>query len=201
MTVSRRLALSRLWRTVFALVQGLPLIFASGCAYRAGSGERQIPGGYRTIAVPVFKNTSPETGVEVYFTNALVREIQRSRIGELSDKSSAQVTIEGTIESVSFVPGNTVEPSPENKLPAGTILNTAYSIVVAATLRLRRNSDQKILWEGSFSKERGYQAPQVGYAGINTVNALYNHSARYQNIEAMSADMMSEAHDRLTENF
>jgi hypothetical protein len=181
------------------------LLALSGCAYHMGYGDRQVPGGYRTVAVPVFKNISHEAGIEVYFTNAFVREMQRERVGTITDKANAQVTLEGTIDQVTYASGSPILGTgfgpAGNGYPNGTVLNSAVRIGVATTLRLRRNSDQKILWEGSFTREQSYSTPRIGYEALSGANALYDHSARYQNIEALATDMMSEAHDRLTENF
>jgi hypothetical protein len=179
----------------------------NGCAYRAGSGDRQIPGGYRAIAVPVFKNNTHESGIEVFFTNSLVREIERSRIGSVTDKASSQVTLEGSIDSIVYSGSAPIVGDDTNAtgLPSGTFLNSQTNITVNTTLRLRRNSDGKVLWEASFSKGQTYQTPRIGIINGSTAlsgaDAVYNHSARYQNIETIAADMMLEAHDRLTENF
>lgn len=173
-----------------------------GCAYHAIPVEREIIGGYRTIAVPVFKNSTTETGIEMPFTNAVIRELQRAQIGRITTRDEAQVTLEGTIESVNFVPAEKVEGVPSvNLLPANTVLTTKYQVLLQTTLRLRRNSDQKILWQGTFQGERYYFTPKIGEPGLNSVNALYNQSARYENIQAMAVEIMAEAHDRLTENF
>lgn len=181
------------------------LLTSIGCAYRAGGGDRQIPGGYRQIAVPVFQNATHETGVEVYFTNSIIREIERARVGRITDQNEAQVKLEGVVDSIQYIAESQIQQNESdattNFLPDQTILTTKYRILVTTTLRLRRISDQTILWEGSFTGERWYDAPKIGAAGINTANALYNHSARYQNIQSMAIDMMAEAHDRLTENF
>jgi Lipopolysaccharide-assembly len=179
----------------------LVLCGLSGCAYHMGHGDRQIPGGYRTVAVPVFKNNTIESGVEVYFTNAFIREMQRSQIGMLTEKANAQVAVEGVVESVTYIPMVTVKSDNTNTLPPGTVLNTSYAILVTTSVTLRRLSDQKVLWQGSFQKKRSYQTPKIFREDYNASNALYNHSAQYQNIELLAADMMTEAHDRLTENF
>lgn len=167
----------------------------SGCAYRAGYGDRHIPGGYRTVAVPVFKNKSHEAGVEVFFTNAMIRELERARIGVVSNQKNAQVTLEGIIDSIEYVGGAPVSG------PGSSVLNSTFQIIATTTLRLRRNSDQKVLWEAAFRKELQYYSPQIKIEEISSANATYNHSARYQNIETIANDMMAEAHDRLTENF
>ena len=173
----------------------------AGCAYHLGSGERQVPGGYRAIAVPVFKNKSQEAGIEVYFTNAMIRELERSSIGRVSDKTDAQVTLEGIINSVSYIAGAPISDTLLGSIPPNTILNGEYRILVVGTVTLRRNSDQKILWEGGFNGEKSYLTPRIGLPGLTGANALYNNSARYQNIEQMASDLMAETYDRLTENF
>jgi hypothetical protein len=186
-------------RTVFMSILAFAMaVVVSGCAYRFGETDREIPGGYRTVAVPTFKNNTQEAGIEVYFTNAIVREIERSRIGRVTSRSDAQTTLEGVVETVQYGGGSPVEGT---FLPSGTVLNTQYRIVVTTNLVLYRNSDQKVLWQGSFSNERSYLAPIIGIEALNSANATYNQSARYQNIQAMAADMMTEAHNRLTENF
>ena len=185
-------------RTFCALLFGA-LLF-SGCAYRFGLAERRIPGGYELVAVPVFKNETPEVGIETYFTNAMVRELERSKLAKVTDKSHAQVVLEGTVARLRYEKTATVTGASGN-LPNGAALTTEYRIYVTTSLRLRRNSDQKVLWSATFEKETSYLAPKIGVPGLNSANALYNHSAHYQNIALLAVDMMSEAHDRLTENF
>lgn len=169
-----------------------------GCAYHLGSADRSLPGGYRQVSIPVFRNLSQEVGIEVSFTNALITEFERSRSGKVVEPAQSEVQIEGEITSLQYL-------SDTNKsggtLPTGAVLTTEYQIQAKVKVTVRRVSDRSILWEGSFSRDRTYVAPQVTQAGLNTVNPLYNLSARRQNIEIMASDMMSEAHDRMTENF
>ncbi|RYZ77163.1 MAG: hypothetical protein EOP05_02770 [Proteobacteria bacterium] len=183
----------------------LAAVFAagvSGCAYRVGDFDRQIPGGYKTIAIPVFVNKTMEAGIETYFTNAVIREFQRGRVGRVLSKADAQTTLEGSIDSVSYRVTSQVNSDDTTLgIPEKTILNTEYRIVLVTSIRVRRNSDQKILWEGSFNGERSYLAPRIGAESVNTSNAIYNQSARNQNIATMASDLMIEAHNRITENF
>lgn len=166
-----------------------------------GVQDRKFPGGYEYVAVPVFKNLTQETGTEVYFTNALITELERSKIVTVADKSNAQVTLEGTISSITYTPSSQTRATDSRYLPEGTVLTTEYYINVEVGLTARRNSDQKIVWSSNFNSRRSYTAPRIGIRSLNSSNALYNHSARYQNIQAMATDMMTEAHDRITENF
>jgi hypothetical protein len=170
----------------------------TGCAYRLGSPDRSLPGGYRQVFVPMFKNKTYEPSVEVAFTNSLIMEFERSKIGRVTDSHQAEVLVEGEIESIAY---NASPPSTGSSLPTGAVLSPQYQILISARVTLRRNSDKSVLWSGTFKGERNYNAPFVTGAGINTVNPLYNLAARRQNIEAAAAEMMSEAHDRMTENF
>jgi Lipopolysaccharide-assembly len=180
----------------FSWLVSFVLLTSMGCAYHAGRGDRQLPGGYRTVAVPMFKNNTHDAGIEVYMTNALVREFERMKVGRVADKSEAQTTLQGVIQDILYTPNST------NLIPNGSKLNQQYLINLKVNLKLVRNSDQKVLWEGAFVREQSYNTPQIITTdALTSANALYNHSARYQNLEIMANDLMAEAHDRLTENF
>lgn len=175
----------------------MPLLLFAGCAYKLGNPDRALPLGYTQISVPIFQNKTMEPGLEVSFTNALIQEFERSRVGKLVDKNQAEAVLEGSIREIKYVPGG----KKETGLPQGSILATSYDITVVVSLQLKRLSDNKILWSGDFTRSRSYIAPQVTLPTINTVNPLYNLSARRQNFDILALDMMAEAHDRITENF
>jgi hypothetical protein len=171
----------------------------SGCAsYHWGSANRTLPGGYRQVFIPVFKNYTQEPGVEVDFTNAIRQEFERSKVARLSDPERAEVEILGELINLQYVPE---APIQGGTLPTGTVLATAYEIRLLVRITLKKKSDGSVLWTSDFTNSRSYIAPQATMAGINTVNPLYNLSARRQNIQIMSGSMMAEAHDRMTENF
>lgn len=174
-----------------------------GCAYRLGSGTRSLPGGYSQISVPIFKNKTQETGVEVGFTNALLQEFLRSKAGQVVDEPKAEVRVEGEITSITYTPESPVtRDTPAGRfLPKGAVLASRYRILTDVSLRVVRRSDSEVVWEGRFRGERTYAAPQVHMAGVNSVNPLYNLSARRQNLDVLAQEMMIEAHSRMTENF
>ncbi len=172
-----------------------------GCAYHGGFGNRGMPGGYTLIAVPTFKNITFEAGTEVYFTNAIIRELNRSHVARIVDKSEAQATLEGVVEKIAYTATSQKVGKEGEALPKGTALTDVNRVYVASRVTLRRNSDQTVLWTQVFTSERVYLPPLIGRPGLNSVNAPYDHSARYQAVAAVAIDMMSEAHDRLTENF
>jgi hypothetical protein len=179
----------------------LGLFASAGCSYNLGFKERGIPGGYENVAIPVFKNQTIEAGTEVYFTNSIIMELERSRLAHIVAKDLAQVTLEGTVTSIVYSAENPSFAAAGSTFPTGISPTLGYRIFAKINLVLKRNYDQKILWKSEFLGERTYNAPSVGTPGLNSADATYNHSAHYQNIAQLAKDMMAEAHDRLTENF
>lgn len=181
----------------------LVALFLPACAYRLGGPPRALPGGYRQVYIPIFKNLTQEPGIEVGFTNSLIQEFERSRSARVVSPQYAEAQVEGEITSVQYIMGGSNEGRPDGPLPlpTGSVLAAEYRILLNVRVTLRRKSDNAQLWQGSFQGERTYVAPQVTQAGINTVNPLYNLSARRQNIDSMAVDLMAEAHDRMSENF
>lgn len=178
-------------------------LLLSGCAYQFGNVSRTLPGGYKYISIPVFKNQTQETGIEVGFTNALIQEFERSKVGKVTSQNLADAKLVGVIQTIQYLPGGKTAygDSSAPNLPLGTVLAAQYTILVTARVSVVRLADNTEIWSGVFSGERTYAAPAVTIAGVNSVNPLYNLSARRQNIDSVANDMMAEAHDRITENF
>ncbi len=180
----------------------LPLFFLLfSCAYQFGTGTRGIPGGYKSISVPIFKNKSYETGIEVNFTNALLQELQRGGVTKVVPDSLSEARVEGEITEVRYFSDAKIEQDDNSYLPQKTVLTTDYTVSVSTSVRVIRRSDGIEIWAGTFSRERQYTAPQVTIAGLNSVNPLYNQSARRQQINSLASDLMAEAYNRMTESF
>ena len=188
---------------MYAILIVTMMFMFSGCAYRFGLSERALPGGYTQVAIPMFKNQSSEVGVESYFTNSLIRRFSRSQVARVTEKDASPVVLTGTIESVSTVNGPVVDntKSQLSTLPDQSVLITEYRLIVRTRLVLKRKSDDKIMWQGSFVNQRVYAPPRIGGELVNTANATYNQSARMETISLLAEEMMAEAHDRMTENF
>jgi hypothetical protein len=178
-------------------------MFSNACAYKFGLSNRALPGGYAQIAIPIFRNETQEVGIETLFTNSLVRRFARSQVATVIDQDNSPLVLEGSVHQLKIINGSGVTNSPNQLplLPTGTVLTTEYRMAVTTKIKLRRRSDDKIVWEGSFTNERVYQAPRIGTPVVNSANATYNQSVRMRTIALVADDMMSEAHDRMTENF
>lgn len=185
------------------LLLGTILLLCASCAYQFGGVRRTIPGGYDKVVVPVFANKTSEVGVEVYFTGAMIEEIERAQLAHVTSRSDAQVKLEGVVKAIDYVPGAQVTNSASgfSALPDGVVLNKEYRMVVTVDLTLKRISDDKVMWRGQFSGEQRFPAAQVLSLALNSVNPLYNHSIRHQTAKILAGSMMNEAYDRMTENF
>lgn len=173
----------------------------TSCAYQAGFANRSLPGGYKQVYVPVFKNYTQEPGIEVDFTNSMRQELERSRIARMTNANQSEVELVGEISTLQYTPENPQSSTTVTSLPTGTVLAYAYDIRLTVKLTLKRRSDGAPLWTTVVGGGRTYNAPRVTMAGINTVNPLYNLSARRQQIQIMSETMMAEGYERMTENF
>ena len=77
----------------------LVLLTVWGCGYQmAGRGATQLPPHLRTIAIPVFENTSAEPTIQRPFTETLRRAfITDGRLRLVNDKGSADLVMTGTL--------------------------------------------------------------------------------------------------------
>lgn len=160
-----------------------------------------MPGGYNKVSVPVFKNATAEPGIESYFTSAMIEELERHGLADVTIEDDAQVVVTGTINSVRYERGAYLSSTELSQNLPDAVMAKEYYINVNALVKLVRKSDQKVLWSSTFDGRRLYQAPQITIKGLNSANALYNHSARLQNIATMAKEMMEQAHNHMTENF
>jgi hypothetical protein len=187
-------------------VRGITLICIlgaalNGCAYQIGFGRRALPGGYDQLAIPIFENKTQEVGIEVEFTNAIIRQFERSQVARVTSKNLAPVTLVGIIDSIKLDPLGPVTSKELATLPKNAVLTTEFRIRILTVLKLVRNSDQQVVWSSQFTDEKVYSAPQISRPVINTANPLYNQNARHQNIAVLADSLMAEAHDRMTEKF
>ncbi len=169
----------------------------SACAFRWGTTERTLPGGYRSIAIPIFKNYTQEVGAEAYFTEAIIKEFERTKTARVTQADTAEVILEGEIIEFTHQKSNATTTD----LPLGTLLATSHTINIKAVINLRRASDRQIMWTSQFAGNRTYSASNLAASVVNTVNPQYDLSAQRQNISKIAQLLMVEAYDRMTESF
>lgn len=191
------------------LIFGMSLFFfLGGCGYQFGYGSRSLPGGVKSVYIPIFENETYQTGAEVPFTNALIAEIHDSKIARLaSGPKSAEAVLKGRVIRVDFIKANIDsrrrdeddKSSGIRNLPRGTVITTEY--LARVTLEVQMLKDGKPIWKQWLRDERLYDAPQLGLEGINTANANYNRTAREAVIKDLARVMMHELYGRMVETF
>lgn len=186
----------------FVLISFLSLALSS-CAYKLSNQVDTLPGGVKSVFVPPFKNLTDEPDVEVEFTQSLRKEMLTSKVVRLEENSKeADAFIEGTIETVNIKSDESVVEAKNTKyLPYNTVLSTQIKVEVLVQVVLKKTSTQEVLWSSSFKQARNYTPPQVTLPVVNSVNNLYNLSARRQTFETLSKEMMQLAFDRMVDQF
>lgn len=72
----------------------LIVLSSSGCGYRLGS---ILPSNIKSVAVPTFKNMTPEPGVEMAITNEVINQFQIDGTLIVVENDDADVRLEGEI--------------------------------------------------------------------------------------------------------
>lgn len=174
-------------------------LFSVSCAYELGYKSKNLPGEHTVIKIPMFTNETKIVGAEIYFTNELKRQFYRSKIANISD--NAPVKIIGKIRRIYIDQDARGSKEDFPNLPANTVITTSYNMTIDVKIQMIRKSDKKIIWQSEFSDFLLYSGAQLKLEGVNSSNTIYNQSAVKTNIQKLANIMMSEAHNRLTENF
>ncbi|MBI5755347.1 MAG: LptE family protein [Nitrospirae bacterium] len=131
------------------------LFIVAGCGYHMAGRGGHLPGGAKTIAIPVFSNKTLEPIVEEELTPAVIREFMKDGRIEVVDSSRADVILMGSV--VSYTESPLSFDSNQNVLE--------YRITVTTQLRLVRQSlplteggkgKGEILWEKDITTSAEY---------------------------------------------
>ena len=179
------------------------------CAYKFGYIDQNLPLDIEKVHIPPFKNKTLFVGPELDFTNQLIKEFKRSRVGELVSVNQAQGILQGRVISIQRIQrAQEIQPRQGQlkstgmvNLPRGTLLTTEYLLRVKVELQLRRPNSTKIIWKQWFTDETIYPSARLALENINTATPNYTYSEEQRVIESLAGVMMQEAVGRLTEGF
>ncbi|MEI9477344.1 MAG: LptE family protein [Deltaproteobacteria bacterium] len=143
-----------------------------GCGYQLTGSKTHLPPGVTSIAIPTFVNQTFEPGVEIPFTQAILKEFIQDRRVKILDKAQADSVLEGTIKSFGFQSS----AYDEN----GLVFEYQATVVVDLILRGR---DGEILWRENNLSETGWYRTS---SSVLTNEA--SKSAALQNIGALVAE-------------
>jgi len=73
------------------------LILLMGCGYQMVGKETHLPPGITSIAIPTFQNKTFEPGIEIPFTQGLLKEFILDRRVKVVDRAQADSILEGVV--------------------------------------------------------------------------------------------------------
>ena len=164
-----------IWAVIF-----IPLFF-SACGYRfAGSGN--LPEGIQTIAIEIFENRTPETGLENTITNALIYEFTRKGRSVQKNSKEADAILTGVIESERITTiSRQAQQSP-----------LARRVEIIVNLKLT-GSGGGVKWSASGVSE--FEEYDVA------TDKQATETNKRQAIETLSKKLAEKVHNRLTDDF
>ena len=148
-------------------------------------------------------------GPELDFTNQLVKEFQRAKVGELVKMNDSEGLLKGRVISIQRIQ-RAPEAQPRSgsrrvkgwvNLPLGTLITTEYLLRIKVQLSLVQKTTGRVLWTQVFADETIYLPSRLALETINTALPNYNSSEEQRTIKVLAGVMMQEAVGRLTENF
>ncbi|MFM1823462.1 MAG: hypothetical protein RI967_1728 [Planctomycetota bacterium] len=82
------------------------IALAAGCASTPSEGyalASPYPSGYRSVALPIFRNTTFLRGFEFDLADALVKRVEQSTPYKVASEATADTVLRGTIRSIDLV--------------------------------------------------------------------------------------------------
>jgi len=186
------------------------LILNCGCVYSLGFQDQNLPLGVRSVYIEPFVNDTHFVGPELDFTNHLVQEFKRSKVGRIVGPDQAEAVLKGRLISIQRIKRPPVAQSRNlnrpraqgwANLPPGTRITTEYLLRVKVRLNFFHKKKQKVVWTQIFTDESIYPSSRLALKNINTALPNYNDSTEKRVINQLSEVMMQEAVGRLTESF
>jgi len=147
------------------------LIVLAGCGYHPAGAAAHLPSSVRTLAVPMFRNTTQSYHTEAAFTQAVVRELSSRTSYHLvaGNGTDADATLQGTIT------GFQVSPLTYN---SRTGQSSSFLITIKASVKLV-DRDGRVLYQNpSYLFRQQYETTQDLASFIQEDNPAVQRLAR-----------------------
>jgi hypothetical protein len=134
------------------------LLICTGCGFYSFSGS--LAPHLNTVAVPLFENRTAEFGITEDMTDIIIEEFTRDNTLKISDRSGADVLIEGVILRINDRAGG---------FDAQERVQD-YKIYLTVSIKCTDQQKQQLLWEeritqwGSFDPSAGPESRNDGIA-------------------------------------
>ena len=125
-------------------------LLVSGCGYHVpGTSDSWVGGDARLVYIQLFENMTAEPYVDNYMSDALVEELSRSRLFELTEKvEAAEVLIGGTVDGFT---SNAISFSSSDRI-------TDYRATMNITVRVLDNGNDQVMWQEKMRRSEDYSA-------------------------------------------
>jgi hypothetical protein len=174
------------------------LAMGLGCGYRFLPRDEMLPEGVRAVCAPMFRNDTPEPGLETLFTRAFRQEMMRA--GTLGGGGTCDANLEGVVTYVGSWPTIVTEPLFEETVDEQGNKNrrqirdpqlASYRASASAVLKLTK--DGRVLAETSVSGTEDY-LPGSG-------DVLQAEANRQAALHRLSETLMREGYERLAQSW
>ncbi len=164
------------------LLSCMLLLCLTACGYNfAGQGE--LPGGAKTIFVPLFKNQTAEPLLENNLSNAVsVVFARNNRMSLIADRQAADAVFEGVVKSFS---SRALAYDQNDDI-------SEYRATIQVEARLLQEDDGRLLWQGTVAWSEAYDA---------ATNKNLQEVLKQEAIDEISQRLAEELLYRLIDNF
>jgi len=127
------------------------VLAAAGCGYRLRGTGSALPPGVRTVSVPVFKNLTTRTELDVKLTRAVIDElVARGKVAVGADPAAADAVLEGEITGFTASPIGFTGGGQADR----------YTVTVTAKVALKERVTAKAIFANpAFVYQQEYSVP------------------------------------------
>jgi hypothetical protein len=169
------------------------LLSGLGCGYRFTPRGAGLPEGVRSVCAPVFRNDTPEPGLELLFTRSFRQELVRA--GVLDGAGGCEASVEGVVERVGSEPTIVTEPVFQGNTQVAPPQLASYRASATVTLRLVR--DGRELSRTTVSGSEDFLPGTASVSG----DVLEAEANRQAALHRLSETLMREGYDRLASSW
>ena len=132
------------------IISLLLLLLLVGCGYHSpGNSDNWVGDEARLLYVQLFENRTVEPYLDNYITDAVIAELSRSRLLELTEDSDlAEVRLVGEVKDFDS----------EARSYSSSDEITAYTATMTVAVRLLRKNSSEIVWQQTMQRTQEYLA-------------------------------------------
>ncbi len=123
------------------------IFFLSSCGYQLRGKETNLPPDIHSVSIPIFGNSTLQTGIETELTRALVDKFISSKRLPVTDRASADSLLTGNVNSFLTSPV---------AVTTSTQISTEYRATVTVNFSFLDQKTGKVLFRETMSDWRNY---------------------------------------------